>query len=147
MAEDNLAKIMFAAASPTLVECTPASASSTTAVSLNARNSEEKCEDIYSIRYIKSGAEINISYDKGGPSHDAPIFEMYSAAISAAFHFPTLKSATCLVKHWAQLVRRGERHFWGREKILKRPLPVLRGHRDVIATMLLGVFDSAIALH
>ncbi len=31
-------------------------------------NSDERCETIHAIRYIKAGEEITISYDKGGPS-------------------------------------------------------------------------------
>ena len=34
----------------------------------NSWNSGSKCETIFAIRYIKSGEEITISYDKGGPS-------------------------------------------------------------------------------
>jgi hypothetical protein len=34
----------------------------------NSWNSDAKCETIHAIRYIKSGEEITISYDKGGPS-------------------------------------------------------------------------------
>jgi SET domain len=34
----------------------------------NSWNSETRCETIHAIRYIKSGEEITISYDRGGPS-------------------------------------------------------------------------------